>query len=191
MRLGSPGPWLAEDPLLFGMQKGLWRASLDRAAQRLLLAVGLGKIILIEEEQSHRQNCGNRDDRNHETIEADPRCLHGDDFAVAIENAKRDQHCDQHSQRGNLIEHAGRQVDQILADGRERDMVAKDIADQFEEREDQHQQDEPGQDQKKHVQEFANHILIEDAEKARPARDAAPSGAAADPAVQRRPFAFS
>ena len=36
-------------------------------------------------------------------------------FAVAVENTECDQHGDEHCQRRNLVEHAGGEVDQVVA----------------------------------------------------------------------------
>ena len=46
---------LADDPRLLGVQVGLRRAALDHVAQRLLPAVGLGQVVLVEEEQADGQ----------------------------------------------------------------------------------------------------------------------------------------
>ncbi len=57
---GLAGTRLAEDPLLLGVQEGLRRAALDDVAQRLLPAVGLGQIVLVEEKQADGQDGGDR-----------------------------------------------------------------------------------------------------------------------------------
>ena len=149
------------------MEKGLRRAALDGAAQRLLAAIRLGQVELVEQEQADGQNGGDRNDGNDQAVEADAGGLHGDDFAVAIEHAEGDQHGDQYGQRRDRVEHAGGEVDEISADRGERNVIAKDVADQFEESEDQHQHDKAGQHQDEDVEEFANHVLIEDAGKRR------------------------
>jgi hypothetical protein len=103
---GLAGLRLAEDPILLGMQNGLRRAALDDVAQRLLPAVGLGQIVLVEEEQAHGRMAA-MDNGNHQPVKADAGGLHGDEFAVAVEHAEGDQHGDEHRQRRDLVEHAG------------------------------------------------------------------------------------
>jgi hypothetical protein len=162
---GFAGVRLAEDPLLLGMQEGLRRAALDDVAQRLLPAVGLGQIELVEEEEADGQDGGDGDDGNHQPVKADAGGLHGDDFAVAVEHAEGDQHGDEHGQRRNLVEHAGREVDEIGADRGQRDVIAQNVAHQIEEGEDQHEHDKGGQHHEESVEELAHHILVEDARK--------------------------
>ena len=79
-----------------------------------------------------------------------PGGLHGDDFAVAVEHAECDQHRNEHRKRRDAVEHAGREVHQVGADCGQRDVVAEDVADEFEKCEDQHEQHEPGQHQDEH-----------------------------------------
>ena len=147
MRPGSPACGWPKIQFCSGCRNGLRRAALDDVAQRLLPAVGLGQIELVEEKQAHGKDGGDGDDGNHQPVEADAGGLHGDDFAVAVEHAEGDQHGDQHRQRRDLVEHAGRQVDQVVADGGQRNVIAQDVADQLKEGEDQHQQDKAGQHQ--------------------------------------------
>ncbi len=105
------------------------------------------------------------DDGNHQPVKADAGGLHGDDLAVAVEHAEGDQHGDQHRQRRDLVEHAGREIDQICAHRGQRDVVAQDVAHQLEEGEDQHQHHEAGKHQEEHVEELAHHVFVEDAGK--------------------------
>ena len=112
---------LAEHPLLFGVQEGLWRVTLDSAAQRFLPAIRAGQVVVVKDEQANGQNRRDRDDGNHQTIQADSGGFHGHNFAVAIENAKGHQRCDQYGQRRDLIDHAGGKVEQIVANGRQRE----------------------------------------------------------------------
>ena len=79
----------------------------------------------------------------------------------------------------DLVEHAGREVDQVFADHGERDVVAQNVADQIEEGEDQHQQHKAGQHQQEHVEELAHDILVEDARERR-SRGLARAGRAAE-----------
>src|ERR1035441_4571748 len=169
---GLAGVRLAEDPFLLGVQEGLGRTALDDVAQRLLLAIGLEQIKLVEEEEAHGQDGGDGDDGNHQPVKADAGGLHGDEFAVAVEHAKGDQHGDQHRQWRYLVEHAGREVDQIVADRGQRNVVAQDVAHQIEEGENQHEQDEAHQHQEESVEELAHHVFVENAGK-----DAAGRGA--------------
>ena len=118
---------LAEYPVLFGAQDGLRRFALDDVAQSLLPAVGLGQIVLIEKEEADRQNGGDGDDGNHQPVKADTAGLHGNDLGVAVEYAECDQHGDQHGQRGDLVKHAGGEVDQIFADSIPADVVAENV----------------------------------------------------------------
>ena len=168
---GLAGTRLAEDPLLLGVQIGLRRTALDDVAQRLLPAVGLGQIVLVEEEQADGQDRGDGDDGNDQPVEADAGGLHGDDLAVAIEHAEGDQRGNEHRQRRDLVEHAGRQVDQVVAHRGQRDVVAQDVAHQIEEGEDDHEQHKAGQHHEEHADELAHDVLVQNARKnaARPA----------------------
>ena len=102
---------------------------------------------------------------NDQPVEADAGGLDGDDFAVAVEHAEGDQRSNEHRQRRDLVEHAGRKVQQILADDGESNVIAQDVAHQIEEGEDDHEQHEAGQNEQKHADEFAQDVLVEDARK--------------------------
>ncbi len=167
---------LAEDPRLFGVQKGSRWTPLDNVAKRLLPLVGQGKVVLVEEEQADGQDGGDGDDRNHQAVKADARSLHGDDFAVSIESAECDQNGDEHGQGCKLVEHGGREVDQIEPDRRERNVVAQDVCQQIESGEDQHEQSKGGQHQEKCLEELNHNILVENARE-----DAAGPGALGTP----------
>ena len=67
----------------------------------------------------------------------------------------------------NGVEHAGGEIDEVCAHRGERNAIAQDVADQFEECEDEHQQDEAGQHQDENVDEFADDVLVEDARERR------------------------
>ena len=140
-------------------------AALDGVAEGFLSAVGLGQIVLVEEEEADGQDGGDGDDGNDEAVEADAGGLHGDDFAVAVEHAEGDEGGDEHGERGDLVEHVGGEVDEVIADGGERNVIAEDVADQIEEGEDEHEQDEAGEDEQKHAEEFADNVFVEDAGK--------------------------
>src|SRR5208283_4587530 len=88
---GLSGTVRTEDPLLLGVQIGLRRTALDDIAQGFLPAVGLGKIVLVEEEKGDGQANSDGDDGNHEPVKADAGGLDGDDLAVAVEHAESDQ----------------------------------------------------------------------------------------------------
>ena len=161
-------PWLAgqwllsEHPFLLGMQVGLRGPALDLVAQRLLLAVGLGQIVLVEQKQHHRQHRGHGHNRNDQPVQADPRGLDGDNLAVAVHHAEGDQRRNQHRQRRNVVEHAGRQVQQVRAHDGKRNVVAQNVAYQVEEGEDDHQKHKSGQHQSEHAGEFAQDVLVQD-----------------------------
>ena len=131
---------------------------LRRASWRRFAA---GQVVVIEHEQADGENRGDRDDWNYEAIEADSGGFHGHNFAIAIEYAKCHQCRDQHGQRGNGIDHAGREVEEIIPDRRERNVIANDIANQLEKCENQHEHDKARQHQHEHPEEFAHHIGIE------------------------------
>src|SRR5208337_38057 len=105
----------------------LRRLALDGVAQSLLLLVGLGKIVLVEDEKAGRHEDGDGNDGNHQPVKADARGLHGNNLRVAVEHAEGDQNGNQHGQRGDLVDHAGGEVDQILADNEPANVVAQDV----------------------------------------------------------------
>ncbi len=61
-----------------------------------------------------------------------------------------------------LVEHARRQIQQVFAHNGKRNVVAQNVAQQIEKREDNHQQHKPGQHQREHGDEFAQDVLVED-----------------------------
>ena len=106
MRPGSPGCGWPKIQFCSGCRTVCGGLALDDVAQRLLPAVGLGQIELVEEKEADGQDGGDGDDGNHQPVKADAGGLHGDDLGVAVEHAEGDQHGDQHGQRGDLVEHA-------------------------------------------------------------------------------------
>ena len=84
----------------------------------------------------------------------------------ALMNAENDQHGDQHAQRSDGVDHAGGEIHQVVADGDERSAVADDVAEQFEEGEDQHKHHEADEHHRKCGKELREHVLVEDERKA-------------------------
>ena len=90
---------LAEDPLAVGAQVGLRRFALDAVAQCVLPLVGVGKIELVGEKEHARDQSGSEQHRNNDPVKADAGSLDGGDFVRALQQAKRDQHRQQHAER--------------------------------------------------------------------------------------------
>ena len=97
---------------------------------------------------------------------------------------KVDQRGDEHSQRRDLVDHAGRQVQQIFADDGESNAVAQNVADQIEEGEDDHEQHKAGKNEEKHGDKLAHDVLIEDAREDAARLVARARAAAIDPEVR-------
>ena len=159
---GLAGLLLAEDPLLVGVEGGLGWAAFDFVAEGFLLAVGLGQVGLVEGEERAGQDAGDGDDGNDEPVEADTGGLHGGEFAGAVELAEGDEGGDEDAERGDLVEHAGGEVDEVFTDDGERFVVAQDVAHELEEGEYEHEQDKADQDEDEDLEELAEDVGVED-----------------------------
>ena len=104
MRPGSPICGSPKIQFCSGWRTVCGGLAFDDVAQRLLAAVGLGQIELVEEEEADGEDGGDGDDGNHQAVKADAGGLHGDDLRVAVEHAEGDEHGDEHSQRSDLVE---------------------------------------------------------------------------------------
>src|SRR5579862_3124136 len=81
---------MSKNPVVFGVKKRLRRLALDRAAQGFLAAICLWQIGLVEEKQADRHQGRDADDRYDKPVQADSGCLHGHDFAVAVQDTEGD-----------------------------------------------------------------------------------------------------
>src|SRR6202012_3991085 len=84
------------------------------------------------------------------------------------EHAKGDQHGNQHRRRGDVVDHAGGQVNEVFAHRDQRRSVADDVAEQLKEGKDQQQQNETDQHHGKGSEKLAQHVLIENERETSP-----------------------
>src|ERR1700728_3516964 len=148
------------------MLEGFGGFAFDDVAQSFLAAIGLGQIQLIEDEQRDGKDGGDGNDRHGDAVEAHPGGLHGGELAVAVHDAEDHQHADEDAERRDEVNHAGGEIDEVLADGDEGSLVFDDVAEQLEEGEDEHEHDKGNEHHYKCQDKFAEHVLVEDERKA-------------------------
>src|SRR5580698_283099 len=158
---------LPEDPFAVGTKIGLSRLAFDFVAQCVLTFVGIGKIELIRHEKHAGDHHGGHEYGNDDAIKADAGGLDGCDFIGTLEQSKGDQHRQQHAERRGVVKKIWRYVQQIFAYGERRDLIPQDVAEQFEQREHEQQNDESGDDQGKIEDKAAQHIIVEDGREAK------------------------
>ena len=72
---------------------------------------------------------------------------------------------DEDTERGDEIDHAGREVDEVFTHGDQRRFIADDVAEQLEEGKDEHEHDKCNEHHYKCHKEFAEDVLVEDERK--------------------------
>jgi len=159
---GLAGPLLAEDPFAAGMLKGLRRLAFNDVAQRLLAAIGLREVELVEHEERNGQDRCDGYNRHGNAVEADACGFHGGQLAVAVHDAEDHQHTNEDAERGDEVDHAGGEIDEVLADRYQGSSVPDDVAQQLEEGEDEHEHDKCNEHHDKCGDKLTQYVLVED-----------------------------
>ena len=94
----------ALDPLAVRAEIRLDGAALDLVAQRVLPAIGLRHVVIIEGEQAAAEHGARQQHRRGQAIQADARRLERGHFVVLGEHAEGDQHRHQHADRQRLVD---------------------------------------------------------------------------------------
>jgi len=81
---------LAGDPAAAGEDEGLCGLALDLGAELLLMAIGVGEIVLIEGKERCGEHGGEDEDGRDDAVERDAGGLHGGELRVAVEQAEGD-----------------------------------------------------------------------------------------------------
>src|SRR5690349_18166712 len=170
------GRVLAENPFAIGIEVRLSRLALDLVAQSVLTLVGVGKIELVKEKQSHGKHRGSDQHWNDDAVDADAGSLHGGDLIRALHKPEGDDDGQHHAEMGDVVEEKRRDVEQIFADGERRNLVVKDVAKKFKEGEDQQKHDERGYDHAEIDDKIAQDIVVKDHWKTGAEKAAAPGG---------------
>ena len=144
---------------------GLRGLALDLVAQRVLALVGVGEIGVVENEKRAGENDAGEKQREREPVEADAAGLEGDDFVVFAEDAEGDERGDESGERRELVDEIGNQEAKIIDDDEERDAVARDVVEQFEEGEGFKEQYERAENENEIIEEAAKHVDVNDGRK--------------------------
>ena len=105
------------------------------------------------------------DDRKSRAINAEAGGLHGGQLAGLLHQAEGDQHRQQDRHGGHQINQRGAEVQQIFGQQDERDLVADDVGQQFEEREHQGENQKRRQDHRQVHGEITQDHVVEDQRK--------------------------
>ena len=135
---------LSKNPFAVRAQIGLRRFPFNLIVQRFLTLVGVGQVELVGKKYPRRQHGGGYDDRGNNAVDAGSRGLDRRNLVRPLHQAKRHQHRQQHDQGSHVVKQVGRYVQQILGDYSGRNLVAQNISQQLEEREDRHQHQKRG-----------------------------------------------
>jgi len=151
----------AEDPAL-RVSVGLRGFVFDLVAQGVLTLVGVGKIGVVEDEQSGSDGQAGEENGKGNAIKADAAGFEGGDFVVLAEDAEGDEDSDESAERRELIDQIGNEVAEIVDDHDERDVMAGDVVEEFEEGENFKEGDEGGHDDEEKIKKAAEDIHIDD-----------------------------
>src|ERR1017187_5978392 len=152
---------LADDPFAIGAQIGLGWFAFNAVAEFVLPLVGVRQIELVGEEEDAGDQGRGDEDRNDDPIKADAGGLDGDDFVGALQQTKSDEHGQEHAHgRNRIVEEIGRDVEQVLSHGENRDAVVEDVTEQLEQRKDQQEHDEGAANHGEIEQKIAQHVIV-------------------------------
>src|SRR5581483_10052654 len=168
---------LAEDPLAIGTQIGLGGLAFNLIVQRLLAFVGMRKIELVGEKQCSCQHRRGDENRQDDAINAGPGGFDGGDFVGALHQAEGDQDRQQHHQRHNVVQQIGSDIQQVFGHHEGRNFIAQDVAQKFEEREHQNQDEKRGENHPQVDEEIAQHVIVDQGGEAGAEHAAAGGGA--------------
>ncbi len=116
---------------------------------------------MIEGEQAAAEDAGDNDDRSGEAIDADAAGLECRYFVRLREHAERHQDAHEDTDGRGIIEELRRQEEQVCEHALERDLVADDVAQQFEERVDVRDHHEGEQHNGEPEEEARKHVCVD------------------------------
>ncbi len=134
----------------------------DLVAQGVLALVGVGKIGVVEDEQSAGQQHAGEEERQGDAVDADATGFEGHNFVVLAEDTQSDQNGHQRAERRELVEQIRDQIAEVIDNNHKRNVVAGDIVEKLEEGEGLEEQDESAHDEGEVVEKPAEHVDIND-----------------------------
>ena len=137
----------AEDPAL-RTRVSLRRASFDQISQRVLTLVGKRQVRVVEHDHDRGQRHSCEQQWHRQAVQAHAACFDRHDFVALAHDSQSDQNGHQRPERGQLIHQVRGQITEILHHDQEGNTVARNVIQQFEERERFEQKDKRAHQQR-------------------------------------------